>query len=82
MWNRGRLRGRAEVRQEVGRLALEALIDAADEDVGTGGPDFIRSIFPSVKTINRDGFGDVPEAEVRRVCEEILAVRTASGNGA
>ena len=69
-------------RDEALRVALEALIDAADEDVGTGGPDFIRGIFPSVKAINRDGFGDVPEAEVRRVCEEILAVRTASGNGA
>jgi hypothetical protein len=35
-----------------------------------------------VKTITRDGFGDLPEDEVRRVCEEILAERTKSGNGA
>jgi proteasome beta subunit len=68
-------------RDEALRVALEALIDAADEDVGTGGPDFLRGIFPTVKTINRDGFGDVPEAEVRRVCEEILAVRAKTGNG-
>src|SRR5436190_9152975 len=62
-------------RDEALRVALEALIDAADEDVGTGGPDMIRGIFPTVKTITRDGFGDLAEDEVRRVCEEILAVR-------
>ena len=69
-------------REEALRVALEALIDAADEDVGTGGPDMIRGIFPTVKTITRDGFGDMPDGEVRRVCEEILTVRTKSGNGA
>jgi proteasome beta subunit len=69
-------------RDEALRVALEALIDAADEDVGTGGPDLIRGIFPTVKTITRDGFGDMPDDEVRRVCEDILAVRTKSGNGA
>src|SRR5262245_59588016 len=30
------------------RVALEALVDAADEDVGTGGPDLVRGIFPTV----------------------------------
>jgi proteasome beta subunit len=58
------------------RVALEALIDAADEDVGTGGPDLVRGIFPTVKTITRSGFNDVPEEEVRRVCEAILGERT------
>src|SRR5438477_12205869 len=69
-------------RDEALRVTLEALIDAADEDVGTGGPDLVRGIFPSVKTITRSGFGDVPEEEVRRVCEEILSERTRTGNGA
>ena len=68
-------------RDEALRVALEALVDAADEDVGTGGPDFIRGIFPTVKTIDRNGFGDVPDAEVRRLCEAILGER-AKGNGA
>jgi len=58
------------------RVALEALIDAADEDVGTGGPDLVRGIFPTLKTITRSGFNDVPEEEVRRVCEAILGERT------
>jgi proteasome beta subunit len=69
-------------RDDALRVSLEALIDAADEDVGTGGPDLVRGIFPSVKMITRSGFGDVPEEEVRRVCEAILAERSRTGNGA
>jgi proteasome beta subunit len=69
-------------RDDALRVTLEALIDAADEDVGTGGPDLVRGIFPSVKTITRSGFGDVPDDEVKRVCEAILAERARTGNGA
>jgi proteasome beta subunit len=64
------------VRDDALRTSLEALIDAADEDVGTGGPDLVRGIFPTVKTITRSGFGEVGDDEVRRVCEAILADRT------
>jgi proteasome beta subunit len=63
-------------RDEALRIALEALIDAADEDVGTGGPDFMRNIYPTVKTITRSGFGDIGDDEVRRTCELIIADRT------
>jgi proteasome beta subunit len=63
-------------REEAVRVAIEALIDAADEDLGTGGPDLIRNILPSVKIITRSGFSDVPEDEVRRACEAILNDRT------
>jgi proteasome beta subunit len=62
-------------REEALRTALEALFDAADEDVGTGGADLVRGIFPTVKTITRSGFGDVLEDEIKRVCETILADR-------
>jgi proteasome beta subunit len=62
-------------RDEALRVAVEALIDAADEDVGTGGPDLVRGIFPSVRTITRSGFADVAEEDVRRICEAILQDR-------
>src|SRR5262245_32922475 len=65
-------------RDDALRVALEALIDAADEDVGTGGPDFVRGIFPTVKMITRSGFSDVPDDDVRRVCEQILGERARS----
>ncbi len=63
------------------RVALEALIDAADEDVGTGGPDLVRGIFPTVRTITRSGFSEVPEDEVRRFCEAILNDRSRFEQG-
>jgi proteasome beta subunit len=70
------------MREDALRVALEALIDAADEDVGTGGPDLVRGIFPTAKTITRSGFNDVPEDEIRRVCEAILSQRTQLEGGA
>jgi proteasome beta subunit len=59
-------------KDEAIRVAIEALIDAAEEDLGTGGPDMIRGIFPTVKTVTRSGFSDVPDEEIRRHCEAIL----------
>lgn len=57
------------------RLAVEALYDAADEDTGTGGPDFVRRIFPSVKVVTRAGIQDVPEDRVASLCEAIVNAR-------
>jgi proteasome beta subunit len=62
-------------RDEAVRVALEALWDAADEDVGTGGPDLVRGIFPTVKAVTREGFAEVPEADIRRTYEAITADR-------
>jgi proteasome beta subunit len=60
-------------RDEAVRVAIEALVDASDEDLGTGGPDLVRNILPSVKIITRSGYSDVPEDEVRRHCEALLS---------
>ncbi len=62
-------------RDEAVRAALEALLDAADEDLGTGGPDFHRGIFPTVKTISRSGITDLVDDDVRRHLEAILSDR-------
>lgn len=69
-------------RDEALRVALEALWDAADEDVGTGGFDLVRGIFPTVKTITRSGFDSVVDDDVRRICEAILNDRTKAERGA
>jgi proteasome beta subunit len=63
------------------RLAAEALLDAAEEDVGTGGPDFLNAIFPSVKIITRDGYQDVPDDEVRAHFEAVIAARRQAPPG-
>jgi len=59
------------------RVGVEALYDAADEDAGTGGPDFVRRIFPSVKLVTRTGIQDVPEDRVSALCEAIVNARKA-----
>lgn len=55
------------------RLALEALVDAADLDVGTSGPDLHRGIYPVIKIVTRDGIEDVGEDELRPMSEALLA---------
>jgi len=63
---------------EAVHLSVEALYDAADEDTGTGGPDFVRRIFPSVKLVTRTGIQDVPEDRVASLCEAIANARRAA----
>lgn len=54
------------------RLALEALVDAADLDVATAGPDIARGIYPQVKTVTKDGITDIDNATIRQMSEELL----------
>ena len=60
-------------RSEAIALALEALVDAADIDVGTSGPDLVRGIYPLVKVIALDGTADVDDAELCAVSERLLS---------
>lgn len=54
------------------RAAVEALYDASQEDVATGGPNPLRGLYPSVKTLTSSGVGAVPEEEVRAAFEAIV----------
>ncbi|HZY31370.1 MAG TPA: proteasome subunit beta [Candidatus Methylomirabilis sp.] len=58
-------------------VALEALIDAAEEDVGTGGPDFVRGIFPTIKLVVTAGLHGVSETRVREACRAIVDLRAS-----
>ena len=51
-------------RAEAVELAVHALYEAADEDSGTGGPDVVRGIYPTVAVVTVDGYDEVPEQEV------------------
>ncbi len=55
------------------RIALEAIYDAAEADVATGGPDMLRGIFPNVKRISEQGVEDVPDEAVKTVYETMIA---------
>jgi len=56
------------------RAAVEALYDASQEDVATGGPNPLRGIFPSVKSISADGVVDVGVDEVRAAFEAVSGI--------
>jgi proteasome beta subunit len=55
------------------RLAVEALYDASQEDVATGGPNPLRGIYPSVKVISAGGFEAVAQADVAEAFNAIVS---------
>lgn len=44
---------------------LHALWDAADEDVGTAGPDFLRNIYPIVRIVDQSGITEVSPETIK-----------------
>jgi proteasome beta subunit len=62
-------------RSDAIKAGIEALFDAADEDVGTGGPDVMRGIFPTVAAISAEGMVEVPESDVHSLFDEIVHER-------
>ena len=57
---------------------VEALIDAADDDRGTGGFDTNRGIYPTCKLLTRNGIEDVAAKEMLQAYERIMEKRKAA----
>lgn len=57
------------------RIAMEALYNAAEEDVGTGGPDLVRGIYPTVKMINDEGVRDLDDTQIAEACRVLIEKR-------
>lgn len=68
-------------REAAVRVALEALVDAADDDSATGGPDLVRRIWPVVATVTASGYVRVPDAELEQIAGAIAADRRAAHDG-
>jgi proteasome beta subunit len=66
---------------EVVRVAVEALYDAADDDSATGGPDLVRRIFPMVMLATAEGTSRLSDEEIGAVAEAVVAERTDSATG-
>ena len=64
-------------RDEIVRVAVESLYDAADDDSATGGPDITRGIFPVVMLATAAGTERVGDDELGAVVRTILAEREA-----
>jgi hypothetical protein len=57
---------------------VEALVDAADEDRGTGGFDTQRRIYPSCKLITASGVEEVAESELLATYQRVSARERAA----
>ncbi len=61
--------------EEAVKLALLALYNAAEEDVGTGGPDLIRGIYPTVKIVTESGIANVDDPRIKAVYTALIETR-------
>ena len=60
-------------------LGALAIYEAGDNDPSTGGPDFVREIFPMMVTIASDGFQELAQGDVAERFRVINERRTQSG---
>jgi proteasome beta subunit len=65
-------------RDEALDLGALALYEAGDNDPSTGGPDFVRNIFPMMITVSAEGFRELPADEVGERFRLINERRTES----
>jgi proteasome beta subunit len=63
------------------KIAVEALVDAADEDRATGGIDVLRGIFPIVNFCSDRGVERASDAEIEQVYRQIIAARPGGVQG-
>jgi proteasome beta subunit len=56
-------------------VAVEALLDASEDDVATGGPNPVRRIFPVIVAVGSQGAADVDEDEVAAAADAVLGGR-------
>lgn len=63
------------------RIAIESLVDAADDDTATGGPDLLRGIYPTAILIDAEGAVEVAESRLEEIARGIAADREAAEEG-
>ncbi len=61
---------------EAMRVAVEALIDAAEDDVATGGPDLARGIFPVIVTVTAQGATESTDDDVATAVRAVVETRS------
>jgi proteasome beta subunit len=55
------------------------MYEAGDNDPSTGGPDFVRNLFPMIVTISSEGFQELAPDDVAERFRVINERRTQSG---
>ena len=67
--------------QDAVRTALHALVDAADDDSATGGPDTVRRIWPVLATVTAEGYRRVDDTALAAMVAEVEGMRRATEAG-
>jgi proteasome beta subunit len=67
--------------EDVVRVSIDSLYDAADEDSATGGPDMVRKVYPMVMVATAEGVTRIPDEQVGTVVEAVLADRMENPGG-
>ncbi|MGQ4615466.1 proteasome subunit beta [Nocardia sp. R7R-8] len=60
------------------RLAVQALLDAADDDTATGGPDLLRAIYPTAVLVGADGAVEVAQERLAEIARAVVDARAAA----
>ncbi len=60
---------------------LQSLVDAADDDSATAGPDAVRRLYPLVCTVDADGVRRWADADVEALAARVLAARRERPDG-
>jgi proteasome beta subunit len=63
------------------QAAVHALVDAADDDSATGGPDRLRRIWPTVAVVDAHGYRAVGDDELAQVVDRVEDARQGEGGG-
>jgi proteasome beta subunit len=66
-------------RDEAVKVALEALFDASEEDVATGGPDVLRKIYPNIAAVSDTGVAKIDDDTIEQLFNDLVAERLAAG---
>ncbi|MFQ5554575.1 MAG: proteasome subunit beta [Acidimicrobiia bacterium] len=57
------------------RIAVEALVAAAEEDAATGGPDLRRGIYPNVMVVTGAGLEEVADERLAEIAADVVEAR-------
>ena len=66
---------------DAAQVAVQALYDAADDDAATGGPDFHRRIYPTVATVDTNGYRQLGDDDLAGIIERVAEGRANRPNG-
>ncbi len=62
-------------REEALKIAVEALVAAAEEDAATGGPDIKRGIYPNIVVVSAEGVAEIQDDALAGIAETVLEGR-------